>query len=255
MRSATLTAASWRSFLLAVAVGAGTVSAVHAQSASESSGRELIQRRCQYAYVLLWKKDFVAAEEQFRKVLQEAPDVADAQVGLGLTLERAGKLDEAFAEFAKVKSDVPDYAAAAGGQARILVSKGQFKEALKRYQDLKAKSLLTDEYRLAYVEALAYDGNYEEALKELVPLRQRPQMATDVAKIEGQILAWSGRSEEAIPKLVAALEKSPRMMPCGSTWPGHTSCRTSLKTQSRLSRSYRKKPPGPARRSCFAWTS
>jgi Tfp pilus assembly protein PilF len=76
MRPATLTAASLRSFLLATVVGAGAVSAVHAQSASKPSGRELIQRRCQYAYVLLWKKDYAAAEEQFRKVLQEAPEVA-----------------------------------------------------------------------------------------------------------------------------------------------------------------------------------
>ncbi len=92
----------------------GWFSPAQAQTAPAQGERELLQRRCQFAYVLLWKKDFSGAQEQFRKVLQADPALDDARVGLGLALERADKTAEAVAEFEKVKADSPHYAAAAG---------------------------------------------------------------------------------------------------------------------------------------------
>ncbi len=187
------------------------------QSASKPAPDELVRHRCQFAYVLLWSKNFDGARDEFRKILDGQPDHHEARLGLGLALERKALADDppgdlalAMAEFVRIPADSPQYAEAAASRARIFTGQKKFKEAIKLYQELKKKSLLTDAYRLAYVETLAWDTQYEEALKELEPLSKRAQVPPEIAKIEGQILAWSGKTEEALPKLREALKAEPK---------------------------------------------
>ena len=126
------------------------IAPVSGQPAEPPTTAVLVQRRCQLAYVLLWKKDFKAAEEEFRKVLAADEGHDEARLGLALTLERAGKLPEALPEFQRVPADSAHFPEAAAGQARILASQKKYEAAIKLYEQLKAKSPLTDEYRLHY---------------------------------------------------------------------------------------------------------
>ncbi len=180
-----------------------------ADPATQPAEENLLQRRCQLAYVLLWKRDFDAASAEFRKVLAGDPAHDEARLGLALALERKGDLDAAEVEFGRIPPGRPQHAAASAGRARILAARRRFKEAVMLYEDLKARGGLGDEFLLNYVETLAWDGQFEKAMAELAPLRNREKMAAEVAKAEGQILAWSGRAAEAVPRLRQALEKTP----------------------------------------------
>lgn len=177
---------------------------------------EMLQHRTKLAYVLLWKQDFDAAEKEFRNVLEHDASYADANLGLGLALERQKKYDEALDILNRIPTDASQYQEAQFAKARILAAQGRHKPAITIYEKLDSTGQLDEKSRVEYIKTLAWDRQYEKALSKINKMREdprialeKPELSFELSKIEGQILVWSRRPEQAIPKLREALVKAP----------------------------------------------
>jgi predicted TPR repeat methyltransferase len=82
--------------------------------AQQSSGDLNADRRYGYAQDLLKERDFAAAADLFRQVLELAPDWAPAWFGLGEALELSGDAPDALAAFRRALALAPDDALGAG---------------------------------------------------------------------------------------------------------------------------------------------
>ncbi len=79
--------------------------------------------------------DLAAAERTFRELIRSDPNKAYHHMGLGITLQRGDKWDEAIDEFRTALRLDPDDALAHGVFAKMLDSRGRTTEALAEYRE------------------------------------------------------------------------------------------------------------------------
>lgn len=79
--------------------------------------------------------NLAAAERTFRELIRTNPDKAYHHMGLGITLQRGDKWDEAIEEFRTALRLDPDDALAHGVFAKMLDSRGRTTEALAEYRE------------------------------------------------------------------------------------------------------------------------
>ncbi len=187
-------------------------------------------------------EDYRSTASFWSDVVAKRPNNARARVGLGASLRRQGRLDEAMAHYSEALRINPQYAEAHAGLGAALSRQGRLDEAMAHYMEalrisphyaLGHFNLGTayaslgklDDAIAYYSSALRIDPNYADAhinlagllarqgkLKEAIShYSQALRIAPSVGAYYnlGAALALDGRTQEAIQQLQAALKLDP----------------------------------------------
>jgi len=134
--------------------------------------------RVNYAGLLEHRRDYAAAVEQMRMLLERFPNVADWRSNLASLLQAQGKWDEAIAEFHKTRAIAPQHAATVCfNVGTVLLKSGKPAEAAAQFR-----------------EALAINPNYAKATNSL-----------------GACLYLQGKTADAMEHYRRAIELDPRL--------------------------------------------
>ncbi len=157
-----------------------------------------VPARLALAAVLAERERWPEAIEAFSGVLAEDPADLEANFGLGVALERAGRLTEATERFAAVLESYPDFAPALNYLGYLWIERG---ERLADAVALVDRAVRLDPDNGAYVDSLGWgyyrQGRYTEAVAMLErAARLLPNDAT-VRSHLGDALLAAGAPERA----------------------------------------------------------
>jgi len=134
--------------------------------------------RVNYAGLLQHRRDYAAAVEQMRMLLERFPNVPDWRSNLASLLQAQGKWDEAIAEFHKTRAIAPQHAATVCfNVGTVLLESGKHAEAAAQFR-----------------EALAINPNYAQATNSL-----------------GACLYLQGKTADAMEHYRRAIELDPKL--------------------------------------------
>lgn len=155
------------------------------------------------------KQDWPSAESQFQQALAVDPNLAAANLHLGITLAAEGRATDAIRELATASQLAPRNAAAQLELGRALISAGQDEQAISILQ--QAVKLAPDFLDAKYQLALALQGTGQEA--QSIPLFEQvvaaqPRNANALTNL-ALALVQTGKSKDAIPLYQRALAETP----------------------------------------------
>jgi superkiller protein 3 len=155
-------------------------------------------------------ENYVEFENVMRKGIQLYPNEARFYYGLGITLQRAGKLEEAIADYRKAIELDPKYATAYYNLGVVLSDLGKKEEAITAYR----KAIEFDPKDAAAYHNLGNRlselGKKEEAIAAYrKAIELDPKYATAYYNL-GVVLSDLGKKEEAIAAYRKAIELDPK---------------------------------------------
>jgi tetratricopeptide (TPR) repeat protein len=166
------------------------------EPASQGISKELEAGKKAFA-----EKDFVGAEDYFRRALEKSPDSQEARFYLARSLDAQGKKDAAMAEYRKVLAKEPEHAKANYYLGRLLYQAQKFSEAERAFQ----KSVNSDGQFAAarYSLALAQEkqGKINEALAQYRKAAETDSSLTQAHFNSAILLKKSKRYDEALAEL------------------------------------------------------
>jgi len=162
------------------------------------------QARLELARLLSYTKRYEASVLQYRKLLNQKPDLAKARLELARVLYWKGDLDEAE----KVFSSVPEQQlsdVAKLEMADIYVARKEYEPAIEIYTDHLSSEPSDHSVRLKLAQVLSWTGDYEASAKEFrTILKERPD-DIQVRRKYAQVLIWSEKFDQAITELEKTL--------------------------------------------------
>ena len=146
---------------------------------------------------------------EYREALREKNDYAEAYNNLGVDLIRQERLGEAMGQFVMALQITPGYADLHNNIGTILEKQGRFDEALEHFQEaLRLKPGLADaHYNLGI--ALGRKGRSDEAAKEFQRVLELRPNDAEAHNNLGVMLERKGRLEEAAGQYMEAARLKP----------------------------------------------
>ncbi len=163
------------------------------------------QARLELARLLSYTERYQEAVEQYRRVIQIKPDLAEARLELARVLYWKGNVQEAEQMFASVpEKDLP--AEARLELADIYLAREEYDKALDIYSDYLRIAPDNHRVRLNKARVLSWQGRYEDSLREYeIILSARPE-DKQVRRQFAQVLIWAEKFEQAITELEKTIE-------------------------------------------------
>ncbi len=194
----------------AVLVGITPGSAFCSESSFEDSQNLFLEdipdweARLELARLLSYTERYKESVQQYKKLLNQKPDLAEARLELARVLYWKGDLDEAE----KVFSSVPEKqlsAAAKLEMADIYIARKEYEPAIEIYTDHLSSEPSDHGVRLKLAQVLSWTGDYEASAKEFrTILKERPD-DIQVRRKYAQVLIWSEQFDQAITELEKTL--------------------------------------------------
>jgi thioredoxin-like negative regulator of GroEL len=160
------------------------------------------------ARLLSYTKRYEASVLQYKKLLDQKPDLAEARLELARVLYWKGDLDEAE----KVFSTVPEQQlspAAKLEMADIHVARKKYEPAVEIYAGHLLSEPSDHAVRLKLAQVLSWTGDYEASAKEFrTILKERPE-DIQVRRKYAQVLIWAEKFDQAITELKKTLAEKP----------------------------------------------
>lgn len=165
--------------------------------------------RLYLAQALAWGGKHEAALQQYQKLWDAHPEVADYAVGLANTYYRAGKSPAAFAVFDRFLQTNPSHISVRLEYARLLAFDKRYSESMGQYQVI----LNADPNNLAAQVGIAKVTSWQNDLPRALELYNRilkrnPELYEALVG-KAFTLLWMGRDEEARPLFQAAVRRMP----------------------------------------------
>ncbi|MFN2343557.1 MAG: tetratricopeptide repeat protein [Desulfonatronovibrio sp.] len=162
------------------------------------------QARLELARLLSYRERYDESVSQYRRVLEEKPDLIEARMELARVLFWKGDTAEAEAMFATIpEQDLPSDAKLE--LADIYLSREEYGKALDIYSDYLRIAPESHGVRLKKAQILSWQGNYDASLREYeIILNARPD-DTEVRRLYAQVLIWAERFDDAIIELERAI--------------------------------------------------
>ncbi|MFN2267250.1 MAG: tetratricopeptide repeat protein [Desulfonatronovibrio sp.] len=162
------------------------------------------QARLELARLLSYRERYDESVSQYRRVLEEKPDLIEARMELARVLFWKGDTAEAEAMFATIpEQDLPSDAKLE--LADIYLSREEYGKALDIYSDYLRIAPESHGVRLKKAQILSWQGNYDASLREYeIILNTRPD-DTEVRRLYAQVLIWAERFDDAIIELERAI--------------------------------------------------
>lgn len=163
--------------------------------------------RWELARVLNYTKRSKDAEAEYRALLKEKPELAEAKLELAATLFWDGHKDEA----APLLAELDPAQLSEDGRAllaRLLISQGRPAEAILLLQAYLEKHPDEDALRVKLAEALSWTKAYPEALAQYELLLKKHATDVQLRRRYGMVLMWVGRHAEAAEEFKKTLPET-----------------------------------------------
>lgn len=163
------------------------------------------QARLELARLLSYTERYQASAAQYRKVLEQKPDLVEARLELARVLYWQGELAEAENMF----SSVPEKELSAGAKldlADIYVARKDYAPAIRIYSQHLENNPGDQKVRLKLARVLSWKGDYKASLKEFRTILEKNPDDNQVRRQYAQVLIWSENFEQAIKELEKTLQ-------------------------------------------------
>lgn len=161
------------------------------------------------ALVLAQDGEVDRAIEHYSEALRINPQYDKAHNGLAFSLAKKGRNDEAIEHFKEALRLNPHFPGAHNGLAISLAKQGENGEAIKHFKEALHANPSFYEAHNNFANCLAIEGEYDEAIEHYKEaLRLNPQYANAHNNL-GKALAGQGKTVEAIDHFKAALQIRP----------------------------------------------
>lgn len=162
------------------------------------------QARLELARLLSYRERYDESVNQYKRVLEEKPDLIEARLELARVLFWKGDTAEAEAMFATIpQQDLP--ADAKLELADIYLSREEYAKALDIYSDYLKISPESHGVRLKKAQILSWQGNYNASLMEYEKILNARPDDSQVRRLYAQVLIWAERFDDAIIELERAI--------------------------------------------------
>ncbi len=164
------------------------------------------QARWELARLLSYVKRYDESLAQYRKLLQEKPNLQEARIEMASVLSWTGRVDEALALLHKI----PQQGLNRNGRlalADIFIAGRDYPaaEALL-WEELQA-SPDDDPSRLKLAEILSWSKRYDDSLKEYAILLKHQPDDQQLRRKYAYVLIWAGKREQAVDELRKSLKE------------------------------------------------
>lgn len=161
--------------------------------------------RWELAKVLSHAKRYDEAIAEYRKLLAEKPDLAEAKAEMAHVLFWSGQPDKAL----EVLNELPP--GASDGQTAVLmadlyVARQEFDKAEPLYREYLKTHPADQVVRLKLAEVMSWRKKYEDSLREYETLLKERPDDVQLRRKYAIVLNWAGRRDEAIEQLKRTLE-------------------------------------------------
>lgn len=163
------------------------------------------QARLELARLLSYRERYEESVVQYRRVLQDRPDLVEARLELARVLFWKGDTAQAEAMFASVpEGELP--AEASLELADIYLAREEYDKAMDIYSDYLRIAPDNHRVRLNKARVLSWQGKYLASLNEFeIILKARPD-DKQIRRQYAQVLIWAERFDEAITELEKTLK-------------------------------------------------
>lgn len=162
------------------------------------------QARLELARLLSYRERYEESVNQYRRVLEEKPDLVEARLELARVLFWKGDTSEAEAVFASIpQKELPSDAKLE--LADIYLSKEEYGKALDIYSDYLKIAPDRHGIRLKKAQILSWQGNYDASLREYERILNARPDDIQVRRLYAQVLIWAERFDDAIIELERAI--------------------------------------------------
>lgn len=191
---------------------------VHAQ---EASGDSLMQQkrvspefkdeiqdwqaRLELARLLSYVERYEESIAQYRRVLQEKPDLVQVRLELARVYYWTDDIDKAEEMFASIPED------RITGEVRLELAeiyavREQYDRAAGVYQDYLQDNPGKDEARFKLARVLSWKGDYEASIREYERVLESRPGDKQVRRHYAQVLMWAERHDQAIEQMEKTLD-------------------------------------------------
>ncbi|GAB4331039.1 MAG: hypothetical protein Kow00117_16340 [Phototrophicales bacterium] len=101
-----------------------------------AGNRELYQQHMNAGHNAVWDQDWAAAIKSYSLAIHEFPEDGEAHIHLGLSLLRAGRLEDALKVYSRAHQLLPDDPVPLEKSADVLERMGRLKEAAQQYMNV-----------------------------------------------------------------------------------------------------------------------
>ena len=164
------------------------------------------QARWEFAHLLSYTKRYDESLGQYRKLLQEKPDLQKARIEMASVLSWAGKADEAVAVLRSVPQQDMDKDERLA-LADIFLAGKDYTAAEALLTEQLEISPNEDAARLKLAELLSWTKRYEASLKEYETLLTHRPDDVQVRRKYAYVLIWAGKRDQAIEELRKSLKE------------------------------------------------
>lgn len=162
------------------------------------------QARLELAKLLTESGRHAEAADQYRKILRDKPDLAQARSGLARALFWSGKRDEAAAELAKA-SESALTAEDRLLQAELHLAANRHDQAISALRAYLAVRPADARARLKLADVLSWRKRLDESLVEYEKVLAVAPDDQQVRRRYARVLTWAGRNDDAIRELRKSL--------------------------------------------------
>ncbi len=153
--------------------------------------------RWELARVLSYVQRYEESIAEYKKVLQEKPDLKQAKLEMAKVLAWAGHREQAqniLETFARKDLDPQTRIELAD----IYAAQKEYAKAISIYQTHLGQHPKQDKIRLKLAQTLSWAGEYEKSLKEYKTLVDKHPEDIQLRRQYAQVLTWAERYEQAI---------------------------------------------------------
>jgi len=183
-----------------------SAAAVRATDAAASGLEEIPawQARWELARVLSRLKRYDEAAAEYRKLIQEKPDLVEAKVEMAQVQFWQGKNAEAIAELERIAPTRID-----DGTRELMAdlyrANKRYDKAEPLYRSILERSPGNDQVRLKLAEILSWIKRYDESLAEYGKILAKRPQDIQLRRKYAFVLIWAGRLPEAAQELKQTL--------------------------------------------------
>jgi len=163
------------------------------------------QARLELARLLSYVERYEESIAQYRRVLDQKPDLVQARLELARVYYWTGDIDKAQEMFASVPEDKIT------GEVRLELAEiyamlEQYVRATETYRDYLQDNPGHDEARFKLARVLSWKGDYEASIQEYERVLESRPGDNQVRRHYAQVLMWAERYDEAIEQMEKTLE-------------------------------------------------